>query len=65
MPPGGSAADIGVDLCNCRVGDIHLSGHLIASFAFLEQSKTFPLCFTRDICGGCDCTDRVSYTVEG
>ena len=41
MPPGGSAADIGVEPCNYRVGDIHLRGHLIARFAFLEQSKPF------------------------
>ena len=63
--PGGSAADIRVKLSDSRVADIHLRGQLIARFTCLEQSKPFALCFTRHICGGCNCTERVSYTVEG
>src|SRR5258706_14265357 len=65
MPPGGGAADIRVKPCNSRVVDIHLRGHLIARFTCLEQSKPFALCFTRNICVGCNCTEGVSYTVEG
>ena len=41
MPPGGSAADIGVNPCNHRVGDIHLRGHLIARFAFWSKISHF------------------------
>ena len=37
VPPGGGAADIGVNPCNYRVGDIHLRGHLIARFACMEK----------------------------
>jgi len=65
MLPGGSAADIVVNPCNSRVVDNHLRGHLIAKFTFLEQSKPFSLCFTGHICGGCNCTEGVSYTVVG
>ena len=41
MPPGGSAADIGVKPCNYRVGDTHLRGHLIARFALMEKVSLF------------------------
>ena len=63
--PGGSATDIGVKPCNSRVVDSHLRGHLMARFTFWKWSKPFSLCFTRHTCNGCNCTDGVSYTVEG
>ena len=44
MLPEGCAADIGVKSSNYRVADIHLRGHLIATFTLLEQSKCFSLC---------------------
>ena len=63
--PGGSATDIGVMPCNSRVADIHLGGHLIASFTHLEQSKDILLCSTRHIGLGCNCTEGVPYMVGG
>ena len=63
--PGGSAAGIGIKPCNSRVADIHLGGHLIARFAFSEQSKHFLLHIPRHICWGCNCTEGVPYMVGG
>ena len=65
MLPGGSAADVKVNLSDSRVSDIHPRGHLIARFTLLEQSKDIALCSTGHICWRCNCTGGVPYTVEG
>ena len=63
--PGGNAADIRVKPSDYRVADIHLGGHLIARFTFLEQNKDISLCCARHIAWRCNCTKGVPYMVEG
>ena len=65
MLPGGSAADTRVRPSISRVPDIHLGGHLIARFAFLEQSKDISLGSTRHIGLRYNCTEWVPYIVGG
>jgi len=65
MQPEGSAADLKVKPSNHRVADIHLRDHLIAIFTYEKQSKHFSLCSTGHICWGYNCTQGVSYIVEG
>ena len=47
--PEGSAADMGVNLSDHRVVDIHPGGHLLAGCTILEQSKDISLCSTGHI----------------
>ena len=47
--PGGSAADIRVEPCNCRVVSSYLRGHLMARFTFLEQSKSYKKVILRQV----------------
>ena len=41
MLPGGSAADIRVKPSDSRVAEIHLRGHQIVRFAFMEKVSLF------------------------
>ena len=63
--PEGSAADMGVNLSDHRVVDIHPGGHLLARCTILEQSKDISLCSTGHIGWGCNCTEGVLCIVEG
>ena len=65
MLPEGSAAGIRAKPSDHRVADIHPKDHLITRFTYWKQSKDISLCSTGHSGWGYNCTEGVSYMVEG